>query len=132
MAKESGIGMTMNVDGSDGNADTITDDVTNASLSTTRNLQDVSGLADTAVERLQLIGDGSVQLNGVFNDGLSHSTFKDIATHVSSRTVAAAHSGQTLTEETFFTAYDLTRGQDGSLVWSAPGQLANSTSFGWS
>lgn len=131
MAKESGIGMTLNVDGSDASADTITDDVTNLSLSTTRNLQDVTGLADTTLERLPLLADGSVGINGVFNDALSHSTFKDVATSTTSRTVAAAHSGQTLTEEIYFTDYAMSRAQDGSLTWSAPGVLANSTSFGW-
>jgi hypothetical protein len=124
--------MTMTVDASDAAGDVITDDVTNASLSTTRALQDVTGLADTAHERLQLLGDGGGSLNGVFNDALSHVTLADIATHVSSRTVVAAHSGQTLTMESFFTAYDLSRAADGSLTWSAPFQLANETSFGWS
>mgnify|MGYP007083425111 FL=1 len=134
MAKESGIGMTLTIDTSGGSGQAITDDVTNLSLSTTRNLQDVTGLADTTVERLPLLADGSAQVNGVFDDAsnMEHDIFKNIATNTASRTVVAAHSGQTLTMEMYFTDYALSRGQDGSLTFSAPASLANSTSYGWS
>ncbi len=132
MVKETGIGMTVTVDDSSPSAQAITNDVTNVSFGIPRNLQDTSGLDVASMERLALLGDGNVDINGVFNDGLSHLVFKDINTSNQLRTVAIPISGQTLTLESYFTDYTLTRAADGALTFAAPGQLAATASYGWS
>lgn len=134
MAKENGIGFTLTVDNSAGAGQTIQNDVTSFTADTPRNLQDVTGLDVSSMERIALLGDGSITINGVFNDaaGQAHSVFKDVATNTALRTVAAAISGQTLTMEMLFTGYSLNRAADGSLTFSSPGSLAATTSFGWS
>ncbi len=131
MTKESGIGMTLTVDNSSDAGQNISGDVTNVSFGTPRNLQDITGLTVASMERLALLGDGVVDISGVFNDALSHLVFKDVATNTASRTVLIAHSGQLLTMEMLFSDYALTRAADGSLTFSAPGQLSATTSYGW-
>lgn len=134
MAKESGIGAAVTVDDSGGNAQTITNDVTNFTADTPRELQDVTGVDVASRERIALLGDGAITLNGVFNDAtnMSHAVLKNVATNTALRTIAIAHSSQTLTQESLFTGYSLTRAANGALTWSAPAQLAATTSFGWS
>lgn len=134
MAKESGIGMTVTVDDSGGTGRAITNDVTSINFSTPRGLQDVTGLDKSAIERLLLLADGTVTINGVFNDAtnMSHDVFKTVPTTSVSRTVVIVHSGQTMTMEIMFSDYALSRGQDGSLTWTATGSLANGTAPTWS
>lgn len=126
--------MTSTIDDSGGNAQNISDDVTNVSLETSRALQDITGLTDTEHERLALLGDGQATVNGVFDDAtnMAHAVFKNVATNTNTRTSAFAISGQTLTLELLYTSYGLSRGAGGELTFAAPGQLANGTSFGWS
>ncbi len=126
--------MTISVDTSAPTAKAIADDVTNLSFGTPRNLQDVTGLSVASAERLALLGDGVVDISGVFDDGSDkeHDVFKDINTSNTTRTVTIVHSAQTLTLEVLFSSYDLTRAADGSLTFSCPGQLAATTAYGWS
>lgn len=98
-------------------------------------MQDVTGLDKSAMERLGLLIDSQVTVNGVFNDAsnMSHEVFKDCFSSTVLRTVTLAISSQTLTAgEMYFTDYNLTRAADGSLTFSAPGQLANGTAPSWS
>lgn len=135
MAKESGLGWTtLSVDGSDTNANDIKNDVTNFEFSTPRGVQDVTGVDSNAIERLLLLADFSIQLNGVFNDDSdkSHVTFKDVGSTSVQRTVSLGVSGQTLANECIFTDYALTRSEEGALTWTAPGVLANGTVPTWS
>jgi hypothetical protein len=134
MAKESGIGMTVTVDNSSAAGKNISNDLTSVTFDTPRGTQDITGLDVASIERLALLADGTVTLNGVFNDtaDMSHAVLKDIATSIVLRTVAIAISGQTLTLEVLFTSYALNRAADGSLTFSASGQLAATTAFGWS
>lgn len=126
--------MTVTVDDSGGTGRAITNDVTSIQFSTPRGLQDVTGLDKSAVERLLLLADGNVTINGVFNDATnqSHDVFKTVPTTSVSRTVVIVHSGQTMTMEIMFSDYSLSRGQDGSLTWTATGSLANGTAPTWS
>ena len=86
------------------------------------------------MERLLLLADFSITLNGVFNDAadFSHAVFKTVTSTSVQRTVTLTVSGQTLANECVFSAYDLTRNADGSLVWTAPGSLADGTVPTWS
>lgn len=132
MAKETGIGWSaLSVDDSGGTLRDIRNDVTNFQFSTPRGVQDVTGVDKSAMERLLLLADMSVTLNGVFNDGTnaSHDVFKTVPSTSVAREFTLTVSGQTLgttpTATLLFTDYGLTRAADGSLTWSAPGVLAN-------
>jgi hypothetical protein len=122
------------VDDSAGTPNAIKNDVTNLQFATPRAVQDVTGIDKSAMERLLLLADFSITLNGVFNDAASgsHVTFKTVSSTNVARTVSLAVSGQTLACETLFTDYAMTRGNDGALTWSAPGVLADGTVPAWS
>lgn len=135
MAKESGLGWTtLSVDDSAGVAQAIKNDITDLQFATPRGVQDVTGIDKSAMERLLLLADFSITLNGVFNDaaGASHPVFKTVPSTSVARTVSIAVSGQTLAAECLFTDYSLNRAADGSLTWSAPGALADGTVPTWS
>lgn len=135
MAKESGLGWTtLSVDDSAGSPQAIKNDITNLAISTPRAVQDVTGIDKSAMERLLLLADASITLNGVFNDaaGGSHAVFKTVSSTSVARTTTAAVSGQTLATELLYTDYQLTRADSGELTWSAPGVLADGTVPTWS
>lgn len=135
MAKENGLGWTtLSVDDSAGSAQAIKNDITNLAISTPRAVQDVTGIDKSAMERLLLLADASITLNGVFNDaaGASHVVFKTVPSTSVARTTTATVSGQTLANELLYTDYQLTRADDGALTWSAPGVLADGVVPAWS
>lgn len=134
MAKETGLGWTTaSVDDSGGTARAIVNDITNLEVSTPRADQDVTGIDKSAMERLLLLADCSVNLNGVFNDATNaaHDVFKTVPSTSVARTVSLVVSGQTLANEILFTDYRLTRAANGSLTWQAPGALADGTVPTW-
>lgn len=135
MAKETGLGWTaLSVDDSAGAAKDIRADVTNFNFATPRGVQDVTGVDKSAMERLLLLADFSITLNGVFDDAAdhSHAVLKTVPSTSVPRTTTITVSGQTLAGELLYTDYALTRNQDGSLTWTAPGVLANGTVPTWS
>lgn len=134
MAKEGGFPFTVTVDDSAGAPQGISNDVTNLQYGTPRAVQDVTGVNKSAIERLLLLADMTVTLNGVFNDAanMSHAVFKTVPSTSVLRTTTLAISGQTLAGELLFTDYATTRGADGSLTWSAPGVLGDGTVPTWS
>jgi len=134
MAKESGLGWTtLSVDNSAGSVNAIKNDVTNLEFATPRGVQEVTGVDKSAYERILLLADFSITLNGVFNDAanMSHDTFKTVPSTSVNRTVTLAVSGNTLANECLFTDYNLTRAESGSLTWTAPGLLADGTVPTW-
>jgi hypothetical protein len=134
MAKETGLGVTtLSVDNSSAAAQAIKNDITNFTISTPRGVQDVTGVDKSAVERLLLLADASVGLNGVFNDASNqaHDVFKTVPSTSVNRTTTFTHSGQTLAMELLYTDYALTRAQNGELTWTAPGVLADGTVPTW-
>jgi hypothetical protein len=132
MAKEAPT-LTVAVDDSSGSARSIENDITNLDFATPRAVQDVTGVNKSAMERLLLLADFSITLNGVFNDGsnLSHAVFATVPSTSVARTVTLAMSGQTLPNETFFTDYSLSRAASGELTWTAPGVLTGGTVPTW-
>ena len=135
MAKESGLGWTtLTVDESGAANSDIKNDVTHLDISIPRGSQDVTGLDTSAVERLQLLADGAVNFNGVFNPAAnkSHVVFKTVGSTSVVRTVSLAISSQSLAMEMNFNDYVLTRAATGEFTWSAPGQLNSTTVPAWS
>lgn len=103
------------------------------SFATPRGVQDVTGIDKSAMERLLLLADASIDLNGVFNDAgdQSHDVFKTVPSTSVARTVTLLVSGQNLPNEMLFSDYALTRAADGSFTWSAPGALTGGVVPTW-
>lgn len=135
MAKETGLGWTTcSVDDSGGSVCAIINDVTSLEFSTPREVQETTGIDKSAYERLLLLADFSITLSGVFNDAASqsHAVFKTVPSTSVARTTTLTVSGNTLANEVLYTDYKLSRGDDGSLTWQAPGSLSNGTVPTWS
>lgn len=122
------------MDDSSGTPQDIRNDITNLEFATPRATQDVTGIDKSAFERLLLLADFTITLNGVFNDAAnkSHVVFKTVPSTSVNRTVSIGVSGQTLANECIFTDYPLTRSDSGELTWAVPGQLADGTVPTWS
>lgn len=134
MAKETGLGWTaLNVDDASGSAQDLRNPVTNFDFATPRGVQDVTGIDKSAFERLLLLADFSINLNGVFDDGtdLAHDVLSTVPSTSVARTVGIEVSGQTLDNEVLFTDYSFTRAQSGEFTFTAPGVLADGTVPTW-
>lgn len=134
MAKQSGIGWTAcTIDDASGTPQELVNDITNLQFSTPMAVQEVTGLDKSAIERLLLLADFSVTLNGVFNDAANkgHAVFSTISSTRVPRTTVLTISGQTLTNEVLYTDYPLTRGDDGSFTYAVPGVLSDGTVPTW-
>lgn len=134
MSKTSGLGATISVDTSVPTLTDISNDVTNWQFATPRAVQDVTGVDKSAMERILLLADFSVTLNGVFNAALSHTVFENITDDNTVRTTKIEPtSGATpyIQCETLYTDYQVTRSNSGELTWSAPGVLADGTVPVW-
>lgn len=133
MAKESGLGMTVAVDDSSAVAKTISNDITNIDFATPRGVQDVTGLNSSAMERILLLADFSVNITGVFNDAtdFSHDVFSTVPSSSVARTVTITHSAQVLAGELLFSDYALTRAASGELTYTAPGVLSDGSVPTW-
>lgn len=108
--------------------------MTSLEFATPRATQDTTGIDKSAMERLLLLADFSITMNGVFNDAadFSHAVFKTVPSTSVTRTVAMGVSGQTLSNECLITDYALTRADSGEFTWTAPGVLQSGTSPTWS
>jgi len=132
--KESGLGWTTcSVDDSSGAVKTIKNDITNLAFSTPRGVQDITGIDKSAYERLLLLADCSITLNGVFNDATdqAHDVFKTVPSTSVARTTTLVISGQTLANEILYTDYPLTRSASGELTFAVPGVLADGQVPSW-
>jgi len=135
MAKESGLAWTTaSVDDSGDSLRAIINDITNLTFNVPRGIQDVTGMDKSAMERLLLLADFSIELTGVFNDAsnVSHDVFKTVSSTSVARTTTLVVSGRTLTNEVFYTDYAHTRAPTGEYTWSAPGVLATGVVPTWS
>lgn len=124
---------TLSVDDSSGTPQAIINDITNLQFSTPRGVQDVTGINKSAIERLLLLADFSITLNGVFNPAASaeHDVFKTVPSTSVNRTTSITTNGKSLPNEVLYTDYQLSRPQTGELTWQAPGVLADGTVPTW-
>ena len=122
MAKESAIGMTLNVDDGGGSVQTITGDVTDLNINLPRAQQEVTSIDLSGVERILLLADLSLSLNGVFNPAANraHAVFKTVPSQGEAqlRAVSIAISSQTFTAETMPQNYDLSRASGGAFTFA--------------
>lgn len=143
MAKSTGLAWTtLSVGDSTNATQDIRNDITNLTIATPRAVQDVTGIDKSAMERLLLLADCSIGLNGVFNPAanFSHAVFSTVPSTSVNRAVLITTNGKNLNlgaagagnGAILFTDYQLTRPQSGELTWQAPGVLANGAVPTWS
>jgi len=135
MAKMSGLGWTtLMVADATGTAQDIRTDTTNLQFSTPRAVQDVTGIDKSANERLLLLADFSITLNGVFDPAanLAHAVFSTIPSTSVVRSTAITVNGKSLSANCVYTDYPLTRSNTGELTWAVPGALADGAVPTWS
>ncbi len=138
MTKETGLAWgALSIDDQGGTLRDIRNDITNFNFSTPRAIQDVTGIDKSAMERLQLLVDFSLQMTGVFNDAAnaSHDVFKSIPSTSTAReftmTVSGNSLGTTPTAMILLTDYQITRPQTGEATWQVPGVLSNGVVPTW-
>lgn len=136
MAKQSGLAWTtLSVDDAGGTPRDIRNDITNFEFATPRAVQEITGIDKSAFERLLLLADFSITMNGVFNPTAttsSHAVLKTVSSSSVLRTIAITVAAQTLNNECIITDYNLTRADSGELTWQSPAVLADGTVPTWS
>ena len=135
MAKQSGLGDYFAVDDSSGSLREISLDVVSLTTNTGRALQDVTGIDKSGMERLQLLGDGSFSVSGVFDaaSNMEHAVFANMS---NTRTATYCIGGNSasnprLTMEMLISAYNVDRAATGELTWSAELSLQSGTVPTW-
>lgn len=138
MAKQTGLAWTtLTVEDADATtARDIRNDITNLQFATPRGVQDVTGIDKSAYERLLLLADFSITLNGVCNFGAvpsatAHGVFATVPSTSVQRTTVIGIGGKSLTTQVLYTDYQITRSDAGELTWQAPGVLADGTAPTW-
>jgi hypothetical protein len=135
MAKVTGLGWTtLSVDDASSAQQAIKNDITNLTFATPRGVQDVTGVDKSAFERLLLLADFTVTLNGVFNpaSNAEHDVFKTVPSTSVARLVTLVTNAKTIAPTVLFTDYTLTRAAAGELTWTVPGSLSNGVVPTWS
>jgi hypothetical protein len=129
--KLSGLGGAVTCTDASSSSQTITDDITNWTLSTPRATQDVTGVGKSANERILLLADVSITLNGTFDDGTdqAHEVFSTVSSTSVQRTVVLTPTTDDpyLSANVLCTDYQLTRAATGELTFQVPMSLADGT-----
>lgn len=121
MAIESGINWTsFAVDDSAGTARELDGHITQANMSTTRGIQDISALANSARATLQLLADHQDTFTALFDDAgnLSFDVLSTAGSATGARTITRVHSGNTLATESNLSSVNLQRSQTGELTYA--------------
>jgi hypothetical protein len=132
MAKQSGLGWTAcTVDDAAGAPQAIVNDFTNLQFATPYNLQEITGLDKSAMERLSLLADCTGTLNGIFNPSANrlHVVFSGDLRVI--RTLTLTVAAKTLANEVLFSEYNLTRAASGEFTTQHPFSLADGTVPTW-
>lgn len=112
----------------------IRNDITNFQFATPRAVQDITGIDKSANERLLLLADFTITMNGVFNPAanMSHDVMKTIPSTSVNRAINSVVAAKTITANVVLTDYPLTRAAGGALTWAVPGSLADGAVPTWS
>lgn len=135
MAKSSGLGWTtLSVGDATNTPQAIKNDFTNLQFATPRGVQDITGIDKSAIERLLLLADFSITLNGPMDPAAnqSHAVFSTVPSTSVARTTTIVVNGKTLAPNVLYTDYPLTRTAAGELTFAVPGVLADGTVPTWS
>ena len=136
MAIQTGLGDYVAVDDSSGSLRDISDNVTSYEIGNSQALLDSTTVSKSALQRLIALGDLQVSITGIFDkaSNKSHDVFK---TKSATRTFTLAIGGNTsgypvLTAEMLVGDYNLSRGSDGALNYTASLMLQSGTVPAWS
>ncbi|HET9889644.1 MAG TPA: hypothetical protein VFQ42_04010 [Mycobacterium sp.] len=112
----------------------IKNDFTNLDFATPRAVQDVTGIDKSAIERLLLLADFTINLNGVFDPAanMAHAVFSTISSTSVNRLITIVVNGKTLAPTCVLTDYQITRAANGALTFKVPGSNANGAVPTWS
>ena len=135
MAIQTGLGDYIAVDDSGGSARDISDNVQSYEIGNSQNLLDSTTVSKSALQRLIALGDLQVTINGMFDaaSNKSHDVFK---TKSGTRTFDLRIGGNSssnpqLTAEMLGAEYNLSRGTDGALNFTASLMLQSGTVPTW-
>ena len=135
MAIQTGLGDYIAVDDSGGSARDISDNVQSYEIGNSQNLLDSTTVSKSALQRLIALGDLQVTINGMFDadSNKSHDVFK---TKSGTRTFDLRIGGNSssnpqLTAEMLVADYNLSRGTDGALNFTASLMLQSGTVPTW-
>ena len=135
MAMQTGLGDYIAVDDSGGSARDISDNVQSYEIGNSQNLLDSTTVSKSALQRLIALGDLQVTINGMFDaaSNKSHDVFK---TKSGTRTFDLRIGGNSssnpqLTAEMLVADYNLSRGTDGALNFTASLMLQSGTVPTW-
>ena len=132
MAIQAGLGDYLAVDDSGGSARDISDNVNSVEITNNQNLIDATTLSKSAIERIIGLGDFGLTINGTFDSASnkSHDVFK---TKSGTRTVSYATQGNPIIEvECLISEYNISRGADGTLTFTAGLQGQSGAVATWS
>ena len=135
MAKSSGLGWTtLSVDDASSVQQAIKNDFTNLQFATPRGVQDITGIDKSAIERLLLLADFSITLNGPHDPAAnqSHAVFSTIPSTSVARLITIVVNGKTIAPTCILTDYPLTRTPAGEFTYAVPGALSNGAVPTWS
>ena len=133
MSKISGAPFTTcTIDDSGGTGRDIRNDITNLDWSMPIEFQDSTGLDKVAMERIALLSDFQLTLNGIpnFDTNMSHDVLKDFNTGVA-RTVVLGIGGASLTNEVLIAGYNISRGNTAEMTWESSASLSDGTLPTW-
>ena len=134
MAIESGVGWTSYaVDDSGGTARELDGHITQANMATTRGIQDITTISQSARATLQLLADQQDTFTCLFDDAanVSFDVLKTVGSATGARTITRTHSGQTLATESNFSNVTWGRTQSGELTAQVTAVLADGTVPTW-
>ena len=134
---------TLSVGDSSNTTQDIRNAITELDFATPRAVQDVTGIDKSAIERLLLLADYSINLKGVFDTlavSGAHVVFSTVPSTSVNRAVLITTNGKNLNMGTaganngavLFTDYKVTRAAAGELTWEAPGVGSTGTVPTWS
>jgi hypothetical protein len=138
MAKSSGITTTVSVDDSAGSLKDVSTAALSFDISTPRGSADITGTDKSAMERLLLLSDGQVTLNGQYDPTATtglHTVCRTMSSSSVTRTVTILINSTptaTLSMEMIITDYTLNRSQDGNLTCTVTFLLQNGAVPTWS
>lgn len=139
MAKQAGFPAKIQIDNSAGALKDLSNEVTDWSITTTRGTVDITGQDKSAIEKLHLLADGGFTINGPFNSTAdkSHAVLSDLD-NVRTVEIAISDDGSAVSSgdpelemEMLITNYDLSRGADGGLTFTASFVLADGAVPNW-
>lgn len=135
MAKVSGLLDAFELDDSGGSLRDISSTVDSVQVQTSQGLIDVTGLDKAAMERVIGLGDGSFQVSGPFDaaSNKAHDVFTPLSgTRTARYTINGLTNGNPqLSMEVLIENYNVSRGTDAKLSWTATLRLQSGTAPTW-